>query len=128
MWDQLVELGSALSAFATDMGTGMDSTTVLTLSEFGRRVYENDSNGVDHGWGNACFVLGGGVNGGVVHGTWPGLDDDALIDGDLAVTTDYRAVLSDILRNRVGASIEQLGTVLPGYSGPTTIGLTKPRA
>ena len=51
-----------------------------------------------------------------------------LVHGDLAVTTDYRAVLADILVNRVGASIEQLGTVLPGYSGPTTIGLTKPRA
>lgn len=128
MYDQLVELGSALAAFAKDMGTAMDSTTVLTLSEFGRRVYENDSNGVDHGWGNACFVLGGGVNGGMVHGTWPTLAANALVDGDLAVTTDYRAVLSDILRNRVGATIEQLGTVLPGYDGPTTIGLTKPRA
>ena len=49
MWDQLTELSAALSAFATDMGTAMDSTTVLTLSEFGRRAYENDSNGLDHG-------------------------------------------------------------------------------
>ena len=110
------------------MGTAMDSTTVLTLSEFGRRAYENDSNGVDHGWGNACFVLGGGVNGGHVYGTWPGLGTGQMVDGDLAVTTDYRTVLADILRNRVGATIGQLGTVLPGYSGPTTLGLTKPRS
>jgi uncharacterized protein (DUF1501 family) len=128
MWDKLTELGAALSAFATDMGTGMNSTTVVTMSEFGRRAYENDSNGLDHGWGNACFVLGGGVNGGNVYGAWPGLGNDQLNDGDLAVTTDYRLVLSDILRNRVGATISQLGTVFPGYSGATTFGLTKPRA
>ena len=67
------------------------------------------------------------MNGGNVYGTWPGLGTDDMVDGDLAVTTDYRAVLADILRNRVGATVEQLGTVLPGYSGATTIGLTKPR-
>ena len=116
MWNQLVELGSALAAFAKDMGTGMNSTTVVTLSEFGRRAYENDSNGVDHGWGNATFVLGGGVNGGHVYGTWPGLGVDDMVDGDLAVTTDYRTVLADILRNRVGATIEQLGTVAWSHS------------
>jgi len=128
MWDKLRELGSALAAFATDLGSRMDSTTVLTMSEFGRRVYENDSNGVDHGWGNACFVLGGGVNGGTVYGDWPGLGFAQMNDGDLAVTTDYRAVLADILRNRTGASVDQLSTVLPGYTGATLLGLTKPKA
>jgi uncharacterized protein (DUF1501 family) len=128
MWDQLSELGSALAAFAQDLGPKLDSTTVLTMSEFGRRVYENDSNGVDHGWGNACFVLGGGVNGGTVYGTWPGLRFDQMNDGDLWVTTDYRAVLADILRNRVGATVEQLATVLPGYSGGALVGLTRARA
>jgi len=128
MWDQLQELGKALSAFATDLGPSLDSTTVLTLSEFGRRAYENDSNGVDHGWGNAMFVLGGGVNGGTVYGAWPGLGLAQMEDGDLAVTTDYRAVLADVLRNRAGATVEQIADVFPGYSGATLLGITKPKA
>ena len=74
----------------------MDDVTLVTISEFGRRVGENDSMGVDHGWGNAMFVLGGHVNA-AVHGTWPTLAEAALTDGDLTVTTDYRAVLADIL-------------------------------
>jgi uncharacterized protein (DUF1501 family) len=122
MRDKLVELGSALAAFATDLGPLMDSVTLVTISEFGRRVEENMSSGVDHGWGNAMFVLGGNVVPGL-HGTWPGLADAALVQGDLAVTTDYRAVLADILVNRTGATSDEVKQVFPGYTG-TTLGVT----
>ena len=103
MHDKLAQLAAALAAFATDLGTtGMKRVTVVTVSEFGRRVRQNGSNGVDHGYGNAMMLLGGGVVGGKVHGRWPGLADRHLVDGDLAVTTDYRAVIGEVLHKRCG--------------------------
>jgi len=122
MHNNLTNLGDALGAFATDLGAGMDSVTLVTISEFGRRVQENESGGVDHGWGNLMMVLGGHVNT-AVHGTWPTLADAALTDGDLTATTDYRAVLADVLVNRTGASAAQVQEVFPNYMG-TTLGVT----
>ena len=122
MHDKLTDLGGSLAAFATDLGTALDHVTLVTMSEFGRRVEENESGGVDHGWGNCMFVLGGHVVTGV-HGTWPTLAADRLTDGDLTVTTDYRAVLADVLANRTGATVPQIQTVFPNYSGQT-LGVT----
>ena len=124
MHDKLVDLGGALAAFANDLGTGLGAVTLVTISEFGRRVQENESHGVDHGWGNVMLVLGGHVNP-AVHGTWPGLSDAALTQGDLTATTDYRAVLADILVHRTGASVAQVQQVFPAYNG-TTLGITTP--
>ena len=73
MVDHLGEFSSALAAFATDLGHAMGDVTLITLTEFGRRIEENGSGGTDHGFGQAVFLLGGGVKGGQVHGTWPGL-------------------------------------------------------
>jgi len=123
MFDHLTDLAQALAAFATDLGPLMDGVTVVTLSEFGRRVAENGSGGVDHGHGNAVLMLGGGIDGGKVHGRWPGLDEAALVDGDLAGTTDYRSVLGEILTKRCGAG--SLAQVFPGFSG-TPLGVAKP--
>lgn len=93
----------------------MSKVTLVTLSEFGRRVEENGSGGTDHGHGNAVLLLGGSVVGGVVHGRWPGLADDKLVDGDLAGTTDYRLILAEILTKR--CEVGSLATVFPGLSG-----------
>jgi uncharacterized protein (DUF1501 family) len=122
MRNNLTDLGNSLAAFGTDLGAGMSSVTLVTMSEFGRRVEENESGGVDHGWGNVMMVMGGNVVQGV-HGTWPGLAANQLTQGDLKVTTDYRAVLADVLVNRTGASVAQVKEVFPGYNG-TTIGVT----
>jgi uncharacterized protein (DUF1501 family) len=74
----------------------------VTVSEFGRRVKENASQGLDHGYGNVMFLLGAGVKGGTYYRTWPWLDNT---DGaDLLVTTDYRSVLSEVVAKRLGAS------------------------
>ncbi|MBT0772709.1 DUF1501 domain-containing protein [Kineosporia sp. J2-2] len=116
MHDHLTDLAQSLDAFATDLGSRFARVTVVTLSEFGRRVGENGSGGVDHGHGNAVLLLGGGVNGGRVHGTWPGLSDPDLVDGDLAGTTDYRLILGEILQKRCGAG--SLAQIFPGLSGP----------
>ncbi|WP_432509767.1 DUF1501 domain-containing protein [Kineococcus sp. SYSU DK001] len=115
MRDKLTELASALAAFATDLGPSFASTTLATLSEFGRRVQENASGGLDHGHGNAVLLLGGGVVGGRVHGVWPGLGADRLVDGDLAGTTDYRSVIGEVLQKRCGAG--SLSAIFPGFSG-----------
>jgi uncharacterized protein (DUF1501 family) len=122
--DKLADLADSLVAFATDLGPALDGVTLITISEFGRRAHENESQGVDHGWGNVMFVLGGHVSA-AVHGTWPGLADAALVNGDLRATTDYRAVLADVLANRCGADAASLTSVFPGYTG-STLGITTP--
>jgi uncharacterized protein (DUF1501 family) len=125
MHTHLAELATALAAFATDLGTdGLANVTLLTLSEFGRRVAENGSKGVDHGHGNAMLLLGGGVRGGTVYGRWPGLAPAALAAGDLAATTDYRAVLGEVLQKRCG--VGSLAEVFPGVA-PATLGLVAAR-
>ncbi|GAA4355832.1 DUF1501 domain-containing protein [Angustibacter luteus] len=125
MHDKLADLGGSLAAFGTDLGDDLARVTLVTMSEFGRRTSENASNGVDHGWGNAMLMFGGGVQGGQVHGTWPGLSADNLVQGDLRATTDYRAVLADVLVNRCGATLDEARTVFPGWTG-TPLGTTKP--
>jgi uncharacterized protein (DUF1501 family) len=115
--DHLLEFTSALAAFMTDLGSKMDDVTVVTLTEFGRRVEENDSAGVDHGYATSVFLAGNGVKGGSVKGTWPTLASAALEDGDLAVTTDYRKILREILSKRCGVSSGDLASIFP--SSPT---------
>lgn len=114
MTAHLTELAAALAAFATDVGTRLADVTVVTMSEFGRRVAQNGSGGTDHGHGNAMFLLGGRVAGGQIHGTWPGLAPAALIDGDLAGPNDYRDVLGEVTQHQLG--LGSLTAVFPGHS------------
>jgi uncharacterized protein (DUF1501 family) len=125
MNDNLTVLATALAAFAADLGpAGMAKVTLVTISEFGRRVAENASRGVDHGHGNAMLLMGGGVRGGKVYTKWPTLAPAALVDGDLAVTTDYRSVLGEILQKRCGFG--DVSSVFPGAS-PSSFGLAAAR-
>jgi uncharacterized protein (DUF1501 family) len=121
--DHLTELSAALAAFATDLGPRLGDVTLVTLTEFGRRVEENGSGGTDHGHGQAVLVLGGGVRGGQVHGRWPGLAPGDLVDGDLAATTEYRTILAEILERRCGVGgasgiFPGLGSERPGIVNP----------
>ena len=96
------DLADGLAAFHVDMFNHMNQLTTVTMSEFGRRASENGSLGTDHGHGSMMMVLGGHVDGGKVHGEWPGLEEGQMVGpGDLAVTTDYRDVLSEILVKRL---------------------------
>jgi uncharacterized protein (DUF1501 family) len=102
MANLMEDLSDGLAAFHADMQDHMHQLTTVTMSEFGRRASENGSLGTDHGHGSMMMVLGGHVKGGKVHGAWPGLQEGQLIGpGDLAVTTDYRDVLSEILVKRL---------------------------
>lgn len=124
MADNFKNLNAAIAAFQQDVGDIWNRTTIVTLTEFGRRLQENASQGLDHGWASAMFVMGGGVKGGQVLANWPGLTTDKLRDGDLQVTLDYRHVIAEILRNRGGMTSAQLSNVLPGFT-PQSLGLTK---
>ena len=104
----------ALDAFMRDLGSLRSRVTVVTISEFGRRVEENGNRGLDHGWGNMMLVAGGGVKGGRYYGNWPWLSSRHLVDGDLAVTTDYRDVLGEIITRRFPD--RSISTVFPGLS------------
>jgi uncharacterized protein (DUF1501 family) len=103
-------LATSIAAFFTDLGPVADRVTLVTISEFGRRVQENANGGLDHGWGNVMLVAGAGVKGGQYYGTWPGLTNS--LDADLAVTTDYRSVLAEIVAARTTAST---AAVFPGF-------------
>ena len=126
MYTQLTELATALAAFAADLGTALDSTTLVTLSEFGRRVAQNGTGGFDHGHGNQMFMLGGGTRGGRVHGSWPGLTT-ALVAGDLPGRLDYRHVLAQILTARMGLTSAEVSSVFPGLTGASPVDVTAPR-
>jgi uncharacterized protein (DUF1501 family) len=120
--DQVSRLGKALAAFAHDLGPLLATTTIITVSEFGRRVAQNSSGGLDHGHGSAWLLLGGGIRGGRVYGRWPGLAPRYLEDGDLRVTTDYRDVLGELVQRRLGGG--RWRTVFPDHR-PQPLGLAR---
>jgi uncharacterized protein (DUF1501 family) len=120
----LRQFSSALAAFSQDMGDRMEDIVLVTMSEFGRTVEENGNAGTDHGHGSLMMVMGGPVQGGKVYGKWPGLEKEQLFEGrDLAVTTDYRAVLSELIRGHLGQ--KDLGAVFPGYQSGDPLGLLR---
>ena len=118
---RLTDFSQSIAALVTDLGDRMNDVIILSMSEFGRMVRQNGNGGTDHGHAGAMFVIGGGVKGGKVHGTWPGLEREQLYEGrDLALTTDFRAVVADVLTRHLGAS--NLSPVFPGYeSKPFTV-------
>jgi uncharacterized protein (DUF1501 family) len=119
MPELLADLAQGLLAFSEDLDDR--PFTLVVLSEFGRRVAENASGGTDHGHGSAMLVLGPAVKGSVL-GRWPGLERESLYDlEDLAVTTDYRQVLSEILSRRMGRV--DLAEIFPDFQPRSPIGL-----
>lgn len=116
---RLRELGHALAAFDADLGARRDDVRLVTMTEFGRTARENGNRGTDHGHASVALVLGGnGLVGGRVHGRWPGLASDQLHEGrDLALTTDFRHLLAELLARHLGHT--QLASVFPGFdAGP----------
>lgn len=110
----VVELADNLRAFHDDLLNYMGRMTVVTMSEFGRRVQENGAGGTDHGHGGVMFVMSEHVAPTPVIATWPSLNADFLADGDLEITTDYRDVLGEVLQNRIGNT--HLDAVFEGHT------------
>jgi uncharacterized protein (DUF1501 family) len=119
--EQVRNLAGPLAAFYRDLADRRQHVTVVVMSEFGRRLKSNESGGTDHGHGNVMFVLGKGIRGGRLHGKWPGLANDQLDQhADLAITTDYRQVLAEVLEKRLRCKADD---AFPGWSSSGTIGL-----
>jgi uncharacterized protein (DUF1501 family) len=119
---RLREFGDSLSAFYRDLGDRMRNVVVLTMTEFGRSIKQNGSGGTDHGHASALFVAGGPVKGGKVYGKWPGLATEQLHEGrDLALTTDFRDVFSEILTKHMHAA--DAAKVFPGWRQAQQLGL-----
>ena len=109
---RITDLSRNLAAFWRELGTSQQArTTIVTMTEFGRRLRENASAGTDHGSASLMFALGNNINGGKLFGTWPGLSSTQLINGDLRVTTDYRRVVGELLAKRQGQT--NVGQVFP---------------
>ncbi|MGL5830087.1 MAG: DUF1501 domain-containing protein [Angustibacter sp.] len=123
--NHMVELDAGLGAFVRDLGDDFNNVTIVLISEFGRSLAENGTNGTDHGHGQSMLVLGGQLNGGQVYGDWPGLAADRLsVNGSVGGTVDYRDVLGDVLARRGG--IGSFTSVFPDHR-PSFLGIARQR-
>jgi uncharacterized protein (DUF1501 family) len=112
---RLDDFAKSIAALVTDLGDRMADVTIMTMSEFGRTVRQNGNGGTDHGHASALFVIGGDVHGRKVYGKWPGLEPEQLYEGrDLALTTDFRAVFSEVAAKHLGA--KRLDVLFPGFA------------
>lgn len=112
----VADLSAAITAFWTDLGTYQDDVEIMTMTEFGRTVAQNGTNGTDHGRGSCMFILGNDVNGGLVHGKVPELAIENLEDRrDLPVTTDFRAVFQEVAQKHL--LVKDNKTLFPGWDG-----------
>jgi len=117
------ELAGGLHSFWNDMASHHGRLTVVVMSEFGRRLKENDNRGTDHGHGGAMMVLNRNIAAKQVWGAWPGLANDSLFERkDLAVTTDFRTVLGEIFTKRLGVGSAALANYFPGFVYPGPLG------
>lgn len=110
------DLSNSIMAFWSDMGTLQDDVTVMTMTEFGRTVKQNGTGGTDHGRASCNFILGNGVSGGLVHGSVQPMAVENLEDGrDLAVTTDFRSVFSEVADKHLNLHNDKL--LFPEWEG-----------
>lgn len=114
--NKLGQLGAGLDALASALGPVWHKTAICVVTEFGRTVAMNGSNGTDHGTAGAGFLLGGAVNGKQVVAKWPGLERHKLYQGrDLAPTTDMRSLFKALLVDHMGLSSRDIDKhIFPG--------------
>lgn len=124
--NRLQPLGNGLAALMQGLGPALADTIIVVMSEFGRTVKQNGNGGTDHGHGNVMWLLGGPVAGGRVHGSWPGLDSSALYEGrDLAVTTDFRDVLSTVVMRHMRIPEQQMANLFPDFRSSARLSLLR---
>jgi uncharacterized protein (DUF1501 family) len=112
----VADLTNSMMAFWNDLGAYQDDVTVMTMTEFGRTVHQNGTGGTDHGRASCNFILGNNVNGGLVHGNMQPLANENLEDGrDLAVTTDFRSVFSEVADRQLKVNNDRV--LFPDWKG-----------
>ena len=110
------DLSNSIAAFWADIADYQSDVTLMTMTEFGRTVKQNGTRGTDHGRAACNFILGNDVKGGKVHGIVNPLSTDNLADGrDLAVTTDFRSVFSEVAQKHLGITANTL--LFPDWKG-----------
>ena len=96
--DCLKEYDRILKGLEASMGNEFKNTLVLTLTEFGRTIKQNSSNGTEHGYGTAVLMTGGLVKKAEIHADWPGLKKKELFEGrDLKSTIDARSIYASAM-------------------------------
>ena len=115
------ELSSAMDYFRIQLEAigCADKVVTFTASEFGRAL-RNNGDGTDHGWGGHHFVMGGGVKGGLVHGTLPevGFNTQTAIPdfgGALIPTRSVEQYASEFAR-WMGVSTSNINVLLPNLN------------
>ena len=113
------EVSTSVADFFDDLAEhGADENVVMFIfSEFGRRVRENGT-GTDHGKAGVAFAIGKRVEGGV-YGTYPDRRPEALDDGDLAPTQDFRGVYTTILEDWL--QVDAMPIVKGAFDAPAFI-------
>jgi uncharacterized protein (DUF1501 family) len=112
----VADLSNSMMAFWNDLDAYQDDVTVMTMTEFGRTVHQNGTGGTDHGRASCNFILGNNVNGGLVHGKMQPLANENMEDGrDLAVTTDFRSVFSEVADRQLKVNNDRI--LFPDWKG-----------
>ena len=114
---RLQRLGDGLATLQKELGEVYKDTNIVVISEFGRTVKENGNGGTDHGHGNVMWLLGGNIRGGKIYGDFPGLSNNQLHQGrDLAITTDFRDVISTVLQSHMNLDKAKISQIFPNYN------------
>jgi len=123
---RLDDLSRGIAALTRDLGERIASTVIITMSEFGRTAAENASRGTDDGHGNVMLLIGGPVKGARAYGRWPGLRrEQRFEERDLAVTTDFRDIFSEIVTRHLGAAPSAIEHVFPGFTPGAPLGIIR---
>jgi len=122
--DRLGELGRALAGFSEEIGAAAwRDTIIVVISEFGRTFRENGDRGTDHGHGSVYWVLGGGINGGRIHGSQIKVEQASLFQNrDYPVLTDYRAIFAGLIGRMYGLDAAAVQRIFTGVH-PAELGL-----
>jgi uncharacterized protein (DUF1501 family) len=118
------DLGDSITALWEDLGQLQDDVTIMTMTEFGRTVKQNGTNGTDHGRASCSFILGNDVAGGKVHNNMQSLAIENLEDRrDLPVTTDFRNIFNEVASKHLGIN-DNKKMLFPDFVG-NNIGVMK---
>jgi uncharacterized protein (DUF1501 family) len=100
---QLTLIDDIIAGYKEGLGDAWDRSIILTLTEFGRTVFENGTRGTDHGYGSVGLLAGGAITKSRVVSDWPGLSKKEQFEQrDLMSTIDYRSVCAACIENALG--------------------------